>query len=238
LVSAEPVVNRDSANLTAQAYTAIKANIITLQLTPGELFTEAKLATQLEMSKTPVREALARLRLEGLVEVSPREGYRAAPITLKDARDLFALRLLLEEEAAALSATNLADQTQLLMLEALCKKSYDPRDMDSISAFLRANTQFHATVARGSGNARLADVLETVLDQMERLFHLGLALTSRSDEVVHEHEDLLKAILAGDPKTAREVAGAQIRSAQKMVLDAMLASPVLQSTNVLATQFK
>jgi DNA-binding GntR family transcriptional regulator len=81
-------------------------------------------------------------------------------------------------------------------------------------------------------------VLETVLDQMERLFHLGLALTSRSEEVVHEHEDLLKAILAGDPKAAREVAGAQIRSAQKMVIDAMLASPVLQSTNVLATQFR
>lgn len=219
-------------NLTDRAYATIKSRLIYLDLAPGTTFTEASLARDLGISKTPVREALARVRREGLVEASARSGYRVTPVTLKDARDLFALRILLEGEAAALAAKHMADPKHLVVLDRLQKASYNPKDVNSIKTYMRKNTEFHMTVARASGNTYLAGVLEEILDQMERLFHIGLTLTSRADEIVHEHTDLVQAIVSGDEKAAREIAVTQIRNSQKMVLDALLASPRLLSTNV------
>jgi DNA-binding GntR family transcriptional regulator len=221
-------------NLTDRAYATIKSRLIYLDLPPGTTFTEASLAKDLGISKTPVREALARVRREGLVEASARSGYRVTPVTVKDARDLFALRILLEGEAAALAARHMEDPKHLGVLDRLQQASYNPKDVNSIKTYMRRNTEFHTTIARASGNAHLASVLEEILDQMERLFHIGLSLTNRADEIIHEHSDLVKAIVGGDEKAAREIAIAQIRNSQKMVLDALLASPRLLSTNVVA----
>jgi DNA-binding GntR family transcriptional regulator len=221
-----------AAPRTANAYRVIKRRLITLDIPAGALVTEAQLARDLQLSKTPVRDALTRLQSEGLVEVVGRHGYRAAPVTLKGTRDLMALRTLLEAEAAALAATQILDGGHLQTLNELCRVSYDPGDRASITRFLEANTVFHATVARAGGNARLADVLERVLDEAERLFHLGLSLTSRADEIVHEHQDLVKAIMSGDARLAREIAESQSRAAQAMVLDALLASPALLTMSI------
>jgi DNA-binding GntR family transcriptional regulator len=214
------------------AYHAIKRRIITLELAPSSFFTEPLLAAQMQLSKTPIREALGRLQSEGLVEVVGRNGYRASPVTLKDTRDLMGLRILLEGETAALAANQLVDGTLLQTLNELCRVSYNPKDTASITAFLQANTKFHATVAHAGGNARMAEVLERVLDQAERLFHLGLSLTSRAEEIVHEHQDLLKAIMSGDAKLAREIAEAQSRAAQAMILNALLSSESLLTAKI------
>ena len=227
--------NTQRPNLTDRAYATIKSRLIYLELPPGTTFTEASLAQGLGISKTPVREALARVRREGLVEASARSGYRVTPVTLKDARDLFALRILLEGEAAALAAKYMADPKHLLVLDRLQKASYNPKDVNSIKTYMRRNTEFHITVARASGNVQLAAMLEQILDQMERLFNIGLTLTNRAEEIVHEHTDLANAIVSGDEKAAREIAVSQIRNSQKMVLEALMASPRLLSTNVVDT---
>jgi DNA-binding GntR family transcriptional regulator len=221
--------------LTEEAYTAIKRRIICLALPPGAPFTEARLAAELSLSKTPVREALARLHREGFVDVTARSGYSVAPVTLKDVRDLFALRILLEGEAARLAASAAPDPGQLRLLEEAARTSYDPNDSDSIARFLRANTEFHTAVARVAKNERLVGVLEQVLDQMERVFHLGLSRTTSGDENVRDHQQLVKAILRGDCELARRTATAHIRSSQSMVIDALLSSDALLSTNVPAT---
>jgi DNA-binding GntR family transcriptional regulator len=219
-------------NLADRAYQAIKRRVIELNLAPGETFSETQLATELAFSKTPVREALARLRREGLVEVTARSGYRATPVTLQDARDLFAVRMLLEVEAAGLAAAVVVDHDQLARLDELCRASYRPDDPASITAFLRANTELHATIAEATGNRYLAAMVRRLLDQMERLFHVGLALTRRSEEIVHEHQDLLEALTAHDGERARSVTAAQIRASQQMVLGALLSSASVLSVPV------
>lgn len=225
------------ATLTEQAFDSIKRRIIQLDLPPGQRFTESQLAAELGLSKTPVREALARLEREGLVELIARSGYRVSDVTLKDARDLLAVRTLLETEAAGLAAARIGDGKQLQALNELCRISYDPRDKSSIARFLEANTEFHATVAEAGGNERLADMLRTILEQLERLFHLGLALTTTSEEMVHEHQDLVRAIMSGNVAEARAVAEAQTRASQLMVLDGLLSSPSLLATNIVAVSF-
>jgi DNA-binding GntR family transcriptional regulator len=220
---------------TRQAYDAIKRRIIELELAPGAPFTEGELAAELGLSKTPVREALARLRQEGLVEAVARSGYRVTPVTVKQARDLFQLRTLLEGEAAAIAAERGADIGVLQQLEKLVTTSYDRKDRSSITKFLQANTRLHVSLAALGGNEALAGMLQQVLEQLERLFHLGLALRSRGDEMVHEHRELLAAVKAGDPDGARKVAIEQASASQLMVLDALLSSETIQMTNIVAS---
>lgn len=222
----------EQASRASIAYAQIKRRIIRLEIPPGGGFTEAELARDLGLSKTPVREALAQLRLERLVEVDPRSGCRAAPVTLRDTMEVCALRSLLEGEAASLAAGRLDDIDQLLTLDRLFRSRYSPDDRDSVDAFLEHNTEFHCTVARAGGNDRLADLLAGVLHQLERLFRIGLVYSSRADEIVHEHEDLVGAIMSGDPDRARSVALAGARASQKMVLDGLMASPDILSANI------
>jgi GntR family transcriptional regulator, rspAB operon transcriptional repressor len=226
--------NGEQANLTDIAYRVIKQRLITLELPPGELFTEALLAAELRFSKTPVREALSRLRRDGLIEVMPRHGYRATGITLKNIKDICAVRVLLEVEAAGLAAQRASGSRELEALEEVCHVSYDPRDKESITRFLASNRTLHSTIARMSGNGHLERILSDILDQMDRVFHLGLMLSSRADEVVHEHTALVAAVAAGDVQGAREIAGAQIVSARDMVIEAAMSSPSLLATNLTA----
>jgi DNA-binding GntR family transcriptional regulator len=214
------------------AYEDIKRRIIRLEIPPGATFTEGQIAAELGLSKTPVREALAQLRRERLVEIDARSGCRAAPVTLKDTMEVGAFRGLLEGEAASLAASRPIDIEQLRALDSLCQSSYHPQDPASVDEFLERNTEFHCTVARAGGNVRLAAALEEVLHQLERLFRIGLLYSSRADEIVHEHQDLLGAIMSGDPDMARSVALAQARTSQKMIVDALLSSPDILDASI------
>lgn len=215
-------------SLGSAAYHQLRREIIRCHLRPGSDVTEHALAVRYGFGKTPVREALSRLAQEGLVRAVPRHGYVITPITLKDVQDLFAARFLLEAEAARLAAGRV-DGDELRRLDDLCRAGYDPADADSAAAFLASNREFHVTIARASRNDRLAAMIAQLLDEMERLFHLGLVLRNRSEEMAHEHKALVDALLAGDATAAGEIAAAQIRAAQKMVVDGFLGSaPVLK----------
>lgn len=211
------------------AYVELKRRILRLEMPPGSYFTEGELVVDLGIGKTPVREALTRLRQEGFVLATARSGYQIAPVTIKEARDLLATRTLLEGTAAKQAADGNRDPDRLHELESLCVTSYVPQDPNSVARFLEANTAFHAGVAELSGNSVLADLLRLVLERLERLFHLGLALASQPEEVVHAHTDLVAAILHGDGDEAQRLAIEQGQMTQVMVLNALLASSEVQS---------
>jgi DNA-binding GntR family transcriptional regulator len=221
---------------THEAYNALKRRIIDLTLPPGASFSEGELAAELGFSKTPVREALARLRQERLVEAVARSGYRVTPVTIKGARDQFELRALLEGEAAATAARRGVDVDELAELERLCHASYRPDDQSSISRFLEANTRLHVGLAVLGGNDALAMMLQQVLEQLERLFNVGLAMNARADELVHEHEELLAAVRSGDEDLARRTATSQAQSSHRMVMEVLLSSDSVISANVVAAE--
>src|SRR5919198_6233726 len=98
-----------SVTLADKAYAELRRRIILVELTPGAPFSETEIAEALGIGKTPVREALARLRLEGLVQVQPRSSYRVADITLQDANDVCEFRAMLEGESARACAEHARD---------------------------------------------------------------------------------------------------------------------------------
>lgn len=218
-------------SLVDTAYATLKRRIIVCEIEPGLRITEAQLVEEMGIGKTPVREALARLAQEGLVRSIPHHGYEVSSITLRDVQELFGLRLIVEPAAVQLAAGHV-DAVHLRRLDELCQAGYDLGDRDSAARFLRANHEFHATVAQASGNQRLVDVVVRVLDESERLFHLGLMLRNRTDEMAHEHRSLVDALVAGDGEAARRIAVEQIVAAERMVVNALLSSPAVQSVRV------
>jgi DNA-binding GntR family transcriptional regulator len=201
------------------------------ELAPGAAVTERELGARYGLGKAPLREALIRLGHEGLLESIPRSGYRITPVTIQDVQDIFALRLLLEP-AAARQAAGRIDEALLYELNELCRAGYTPGDRTSESAFLRANRQFHVAIADASGNRRLARLLGQLLEETERLFHLGLAVRDRTEEMKHEHEDLLAAVVGGDADGAERATIAQVTAARAMVMDGILSSPWLKQTPI------
>lgn len=220
-----------AGGLTDAAYGAIKQQILSCDLAPGSEVTERELAGRVGAGKAPLREALIRLRHEGLLDSIPRSGYRITPVTIQDVEDIFALRLLLEPVAARQAAGRI-DEALLKELNELCQAGYTPGDRASESAFLRANRQFHVAIADASGNRRLARMLGQLLEETERLFHLGLAVRNRTDEMQHEHANLLTALVSGDADAAERATIDQINAARTMVMDGILAAPWLRQVAV------
>lgn len=217
---------------THEAYTVIKRRIIELALPPGASFSEGELAEELGFSKTPVREALARLRHERLVEATARSGYRVTPVTAKAAHDLFHLCTLLEAEAAALAAQRRVDASALVDLERSFVAGRGPLDPSSIARYLEADTRLHVALAALSGNDALATMVQQALEHLERLLHVGLAVGARTADLVHDHGVLLDAVGAGDADAARRAVEARNRGFEEAVLDALLSSDSLLSANL------
>ena len=217
--------------LTDSAYLAVKRDIVECVLVPGSEVTEPELGARYGFGKAPLREALVRLVHESLIEAIPRSGYRISPVTIQDVHDIFDLRLLLEPTAARRAAGHI-EASLVTNLDQLCRSGYAPGDRATESAFLRANRQFHVAIADASGNGRLARVLEHLLEETERLFHLGLAVRDRTGEIQHEHEELLLALVGGDADTAERVTVEQITAARTMVMDGILAAPWLKKTPI------
>lgn len=108
----------------------------------------------------------------------------------------------------------------------------------SQSQYLQANYLFHTTIADASGNRRLAEAVRRALEESERLFHLSSALQKSSDDLAHEHTDLVDALIAGDGETARKLMLAHLTASQRRVLDVLLVSPSLLAVNILPLRRK
>lgn len=227
-------VTAESSRSQAQvAYEQIKRAIIRCDLAPGQQITEEQLADRFGVGRAAVRPALKRLYQEQLVQTMTRQRYIIPSITLRDAYDLFELRLLLEPVAARRAAGRV-DPEQLKRLDELCGAQYQLGDRESAEAFLRANTEFHITVARASGNAMLAEFIANVLDREERLNHLAHMLHDRNEVAFHEHRELVEALIAGDGERAERVMADGVRASRAFVVDALTSSPSIQLANVTA----
>jgi DNA-binding GntR family transcriptional regulator len=216
----------NAASLSDGAYAAIRRDILTCVLAPGEAISEATLCERYDLGKAPVRAALSRLRQEGLVSASPRRSYMVAPITLRDVQELYALRLILESASARLAAGKI-DSGRLEKLDAICRRGYTPGDPASTLRFLEANRAFHLQVAESGGNQRFVRLLGQVLDETTRVMHVGLGLRNRSAEMQHEHHALLEALRRNDGEAAAQIAESQVAASRDMVLSGLISSPTV-----------
>ncbi len=217
VTSASPATQRQSD----QAFDRIKSEIILCRLAPGTHFSEAELSTRLGLGRAATRAALTRLADTRLVQPVPRHGYIVTPITIPAIRELFELRLIVEPAAAALAI----GKVDVARLRAINRAPQDARSEPERLAFLDSNRAFHSEIAAATGNRRLAGLLESLGEEMQRLVHLGLfsaAVTDPEREAAdHEHEQLIEAIAAGDAVAAQAAARQHIEHSRKLVMAAL-----------------
>lgn len=215
----EPVLLPRTA-LPDRVYAVLKHRVLTCVLEPGKRLNERQLSEELNISRTPLREALNRLALEGLLDLIPFKGYVVTPVTVEQIRSLSELRRILESAAAAIAATRstAAEQKQLLRL---AKLRYTPGNRRTYERYLRANTDFHVAMVRCSRNPHLEQMVVSVLDQLQRPLYLGLDVGINAREATREHLLVLKAIRAKDAEGARKIMAEQILRAEKRIVDAL-----------------
>jgi DNA-binding GntR family transcriptional regulator len=188
------------------AYTRVRALILTGELAPGTVLPQASLARTIGMSTTPLREALRRLKQEGLVELDAHRDARVAPLDATEARDLVELRQSLDPLAASLAAHRRteADLAEIdAALDGLESLSSHPSLSD-----LDHHRRFHAAVYRAAHNALLADALDGLWDKSDR--YRMHALQAERDEAdrrrsAKEHRLLHDAVRRGDGPAAADV---------------------------------
>lgn len=191
-------------SLTDRVYDLLRTDILSCVLAPGRDLSEAELADRFAVSKTPVREALAKLRSEGFVRTFPRRGYQVVPITIADMNDLFDVRAILEAGAAELACQRIG-RAELENLERLADVSYEQDARPNLKVVVQTNREFHAAIARASGSERLSSLLQRSLDELERFFFLGAQLRGIGAETRDDHRAIVDILRAGDPAGARAV---------------------------------
>ncbi len=220
--------NRASRSMTSKVYEVLRREILCCQIVPGQELSEGELAARFKMSKTPVREALAELRAEGLVKTFPRRGYQVAPVTFQDLNELFDLRIMLEGHAAELASRTITPEG-IEQLSALADIVYDRGTQPSIERFVRANRDFHETIALASGHRRLHDSVIHILDDLQRFFHLGARLRDVGSETNDSHHLIIEALKKRDGKLARQRVIEEIQLTQNGLAGAL----VNQATSVM-----
>jgi len=191
--------------LYEQVYKALRKALLQGQIKPGTRLTESRLATQLGVSRTPVREALRQLQQDGLVKVG-NGGRVLVPVPdTRDIEDLYECRILLEVRAVERAARQATESQLKTMEDALRAAEQALASGDPLEA-LQHNTGFHDLVARASGNSRLAELLDGVRAQILYMRAVVIQTPAIGTDVLREHRHLLDCLRRRDPVMAAEAA--------------------------------
>jgi DNA-binding GntR family transcriptional regulator len=224
-----------TSNQTDLAYQSIRRRIIELDLHPGGMFTEVRLAEELGVSKTPVREALVRLHHDGLVEPVPRSGYTVRPVTLKTTRDLCEFRSIVEPKAAELAARRLPAAPVMKRLHELAQLRLAvryPTDRSGVEGYMRDHFEFQSIIANCCGNDRLASSIVGLLNDLERVLRLCLGDLPWSDTRADQRIAIATAIEEQKPNEAFALALERTREAQTEIIEAIISSPSLTHATI------
>jgi DNA-binding GntR family transcriptional regulator len=186
--------------LADRAYVELRDQILTLAIPPGAPINEERLGRELQLGRTPLREAIKRLALENLVCVYPRRGTFVTEINITDLADISDVRVQLEGHAAYRAAQRLTAELRD-ELDELVKRVSTPG-----GALMELDAEVHRFVYRCAGNPYLRETLERYLNLSLRVWYLVLGRLPHLLERVLEHRDLLLAIRDGDAERARGIA--------------------------------
>ncbi|UWP87494.1 GntR family transcriptional regulator [Dactylosporangium fulvum] len=195
------VVVFDRARLADKAYQWIKDQILARELVPGQRLSVPAIAEELDLSRSPVREAVQRLVQEGLSEERPHKGAVVASVDVLELVDLYEVRAALE----GLSAQRAVRARDAMLLEELTAIHRDHRAAANdgrLADVIRADMLFHGRIAAAAGNAQLVRSLAPLLQRMSLAMLAGEQ--ERTAEALSEHEAVIEAIRAGEPERARD----------------------------------
>jgi len=222
LLDLDPGVTAPAA-LPDRLYAVLKHRILTCAIPPGGRLVEKEICAEMGVSRTPLRESINRLALEGLVVLTPYRGYVVAPVTVRSFQELCEVRRMLEPHAARVAALRATpEQVQALRDEAALH--YTPGDRQTYEAYLRANSLFHRTLVRCSGNSLFEGMVTSALDRHQRPLYLGLDVGIDAGAAAAEHVGLVDTIAARDADGAARLMAEHVSHAENRIVSALRAA--------------
>lgn len=190
-------------------FECLRTSIVSGDLAPGQRIVEADLAKQLEVSKSPVREAILQLKQDGLVIDAPKgRGVVVAPLKPSDVREIYAVREAIESLAARLLAGSPSAE-RLAPVQAALERMRQARAEEDLRRQFEQDVEFHTALCGATGNRRLQDLFSGLRPDLQRIFLFAVnAMTlegpDSADATLDEHQAILDAISAGNPGRAAE----------------------------------
>ena len=201
-------------------FNTLREAILRGELKPGERLMEIQLANKLGVSRTPIREAIRNLELEGLVLMIPRKGAEVAQITEKSLRDVLEVRRALENLAVQLACLRMSPQT-LADLKAAARAFEEILGGEDVTAVAEADVAFHDVIYMATDNQRLISLLNNLREQMYRYRVEYLKKKECHKQLLWEHQEIIRAIEAGEIDVATKITEQHIDNQVEAVSDAL-----------------
>ena len=199
---------------------AIREAIINGTLKPRERLMEIQMAEELGVSRTPIREALRKLELEGFIVMVPRKGAYVADVSFKDIADVFEIRAALEALAAGLAAERITDE-ELEEMERLVVEKTEAITNHDMDRLVEVDTSFHEAIYKASRNERLTSIINNLREQIQRYRTTSLAYPGRMKRSLEEHRGIVEAIQSRDTQLAQQAAREHIDNAENSMIEAI-----------------
>ncbi len=199
-------------------FESLREAIMEGNLKPGERLMEVQLAEKLGVSRTPVREAIRKLELEGLIIMVPRKGAYVADVSLEDILDVLEIRQSLEGLAAKLASNRITDKeiVQLKETEEECRKNLEENNLDG---FIENDIKLHDIIFKATRNRKLITLSDSLREQVYRFRVTYMKNQHHSVKIAKEHENIVNSIENRDQKNARKYAELHIKLAKDFMLN-------------------
>jgi DNA-binding GntR family transcriptional regulator len=207
-----------------QAYDEIKRRIVVLELQPGQRLDDYDLSVELELSRTPVREAIFRLAAEGLVDIRSNAGFIVRPLDLLDIANLFEAHIVVGKAVARLAARRVQPE-ELARMRELVEAVEEAIERRDYLAMTSRNADLHRLEAAATKNRHLREMADSIHDQGQRLAYLCFGgaggdehrLAEHFERVRAHHRQMLAALEAGDAEAAERIVTAHVALFRKRV---------------------
>ncbi len=195
----------------------LRKAIITGELPPGERLLETQLGEKLGVSRTPIREAIRKLELEGLVVMVPRKGAQVAQFTPKDIKDVLEVRAALEALAVRLACQRMDERSFLRLQLVITEYEYAAKEND-IETMIEKDVEFHEIIFNATENDKLIQMFGNLGEQVHRFRIAYLKNTEESISVQEEHMEILQALRDKDADKAAQLAMTHIDKQSESII--------------------
>lgn len=198
-------------------FNTLRQAILTGELKPGERLMEIHLANRLGVSRTPIREAIHKLELEGLVTMIPRRGAEVAQITEKSMSDVLEVRRALDALCAELACDRITE-AGLESLRQSCDTFEAAVKTGDAKKIAQADVALHDIIVQATGNQRLIQLVNNLSEQMYRYRFEYIKDSSQHENLVEEHRIIYRSIVEKDKETAAEAARTHIDNQKRAII--------------------
>lgn len=198
-------------------FNTLRKAILTGELKPGERLMEIHLANRLGVSRTPIREAIRKLELEGLVIMIPRRGAEVAQITEKSLKDVLEVRRALDALCVELACDRITEEEEEQLKKA-CDEFERATETKDATIIAKADVELHDIIVQATGNQRLIQLINNLSEQMYRYRFEYIKDENRHDNLIHEHRMIYDSIVRRDKEKAAKAARLHIDNQERSII--------------------